>query len=458
MDRQLLRLRLRDLLLWAFGLLGLTGLSSRALAEDFDGEPILYSSAKVDDPVARLEAQLESGEATLRRDDAHGYLPSILEALDIPVSSQVLVFSKTSFQRDRISPAAPRAVYFNDDTYIGWVQGGTVVEVATLDPGIGTVFYALEQRPPKSGASPSFQRLQAECLQCHASPMTLSVPGLVVRSVYPDPEGMPILRGGTFTTTHASPFRERWGGWYVSGTHGAELHLGNVTAPDRDSPEALDIRKGANVVDLSTLINVKPYLSPHSDIVALMVLEHQAQLHNLIVSASYQARFALRDQAVLNRMMNEPPERLLESTERRFEHATMKLLRYMLFLDEAPFRGPIRGTSAFATEFAGRGPRDSKGRSLRDLDLSTRLLRHPLSYLIYSRSFWGMPRPLLDHVLVRLHEVLTEKDTSRDFAALTSAQRKAILEILLETLGDRLPASWKAEAEPAKPASRVRSL
>lgn len=413
---------------------------------DFDAPPIGYASTPTQDPASKLARRLEKGETTLRFDPEHGYLPALLEALKIPQSSQVLVFSKTSFQRDLISPAAPRALYFNDETYVGFVRGGPVLEVASVDPRLGGVFFTLAQ---DASSPPKLQRLNAECTQCHASALTKGVPGFLVRSVYSDASGQPVLKAGTFLTDHTSPFKERWGGWYVTGTHGSIRHLGNTFLEDPSgNPGTFDFTAGANLTDLSPRFSTRDYLSPSSDIVALLILEHQAQLHNLVTSAAYQARLALRDEEAIREMMKEPPGPPTESTRRRFEYASRPLLKYLLLVGEAGFESPVRGTSSFVQEFAARGPKDSKGRSLRELDLSRRLFRYPLSYLIYSESFDQLPEAFGEHVFTRLHEILSGKDTSKDFAGLTQQDRQATLEILRDTRTG-LPACWKnAETAP----------
>jgi hypothetical protein len=418
--------------------------AAAAAADDFDEDPIFYSSSRAADPVARLAERIERGEVQLDRDERHGYLPSLMRALDVPVSSQMLVFAKTSFQRQNIAPATPRAVYFSDEVYLGWVQGGEVVEIAAVDPRLGGVFYTLDQRPAER---PRLVRRGAECLQCHSSSLTRGVPGHIVRSVYPDADGQPVLSAGTFLTDHRSPLRERWGGWYVSGTHGAQLHLGNGIVRDRDRPEDFDLAAGANLTDLGRLFDVGPYLSPHSDIAALMVLEHQTLVENLITSAGFQARRALRDQEVIERMLETPSPEPSASTRRRLDHAIKPLLEALFLSGEARLEAPIRGTSAFAAEFEKRGPRDSKGRSLRQLDLERRLFKHPLSYLILSPAFDALPKPLLDRLYERLLEVLGGRDRSREFAHLSDEDRRAILEILIE-VKPGLPAAFREALAP----------
>ncbi|WP_205678933.1 hypothetical protein [Aquisphaera insulae] len=406
----------------------------------FERAPINYLTATPDDPVARLQAKLKAGTEVLRHDGRTGYLRSVLSALEIPISSQVLVFSKTSFQRTRIAPETPRAIYFNDDVYVGFVQGSEVLEFSAADPALGGTFYLLEQ---DRHSKPSFQRQTHDCLQCHASARTQDVPGHLVRSVYPDASGQPAFNAGTFSTSHESPLRERWGGWYVTGTHGTQVHMGNALVTDREHPEKLDLRAGANLLDLSKRFDTSAYLAPGSDIVALMVLEHQVKLHNLITLANYQARLAVESAREINRALGEPEDFMSESTARRINGPVEELVRYMLFLDEAPLSGPVRGTSTFAADFAARGPRDGRGRSLRDFDLNTRMFRYPCSYLIYSRAFDALPAAARDRAYLRLWEVLSGKDRGAAFERRTPEERAAILEILRATKPG-LPDYWKA--------------
>jgi hypothetical protein len=408
----------------------------------YEQEPVSYGSPEVNDPVARLQKRLDAGEAVLKYDDRQGYLRSVLEHLEIPVSSQMLVFSKTSFQRDRISPAAPRAVYFNDSTYIGSVQQGDVIEVSAVDPQKGAIFYTLDQQLAER---PVFRRQTHNCLQCHDSSMSLGVPGHVVRSVYTDANGLPILSAGTFVTNHSSPLSERWGGWYVTGTHGDLRHMGNVCVPrpaDHRAPPAIDRSSGANLVSLAERCETSPYLSPHSDIVALMVFEHQTHGQNLITRANHQTRFALRDQEMMNRALGRAADERLDSTTSRIKSACEPLVAYLLFADEMPLSAKIEGTSSFAADFSARGPRDSRGRSLQDFDLEHRMFRYPVSYLIYSEAFGALPAAAKDYVYRRLWQVLSGEDTSQKFKHLTEPVRQAIIEIVRETLGD-LPVYWK---------------
>ncbi|MDB5295707.1 MAG: hypothetical protein JWO31_1690 [Phycisphaerales bacterium] len=411
---------------------------------DYDQPPINYTKATLADPVARLQRRLDAGNATLARDAEFGYLRAVLAALDVPVSSQALVFSKTSFQRTAIGPKNPRAIYFDDETYVGYVQDGDVLEVATTDPGVGSVFYTLDQR--EKAGRPRFGREGDNCLQCHAGSATRDVPGLLLRSVYPDPRGNPILSAGTKLTTHASPFDERFGGWYVTGRHGgydAQHHRGNLIGRGRDDPAPSDPRAGADVTDLARLFDTSAYPASHSDLVALTVLSHQAEAHNLITRANYACKLALRDARVLNEALGRPADELTDGTRRRIEAPAEVLVQYLLFCDEAPLAAPISGSGPFAGEFAARGPRDKKGRSLREFDLATRTFRYPLSYLIYSAGFDGLHDLTKAYVYGRLYDVLTGKATDEAFARLSADDRRAIFEILADTKAD-LPAYWRA--------------
>ncbi len=173
------------------------------------------------DPVANLQKRIDARKVRLEYDQQHGYLASVLRELKISTASQTLVFSRTSFQARLISPKHPRALYFNDDVHVGWVPRGEVLEIASTDPQLGPVFYTLEQRKTER---PAFVRQNDACLQCHASSMTRDTPGYIVRSVFADATGQPLLRNGTFLIDQESPLKERWGGWYVSGHHGAAAH------------------------------------------------------------------------------------------------------------------------------------------------------------------------------------------------------------------------------------------
>lgn len=414
--------------------LALFSFASYARGDDpFDQPPIEYSTSTPNDCVTQLQARLESGEQKLEFQGKLGYLPSVLQALNIPIESQMLVFSQTSLQRQRISPRRPRAVYFNDDAYVGFCQSGEVLEVATADPKLGVVFYTIDQEQVEQ---PRFVRQTDNCLVCHSSSRTDSVPGLVVRSLFVDRSGQPILSEGSYSVDHRTPLEQRWGGWYVTGTHGAQVHLGNLVLADRKVPRPIENKEGQNVTDLSDRFRIDDYLSHHSDIAALMILEHQCLVQNRITQAGFVTRQALYYEADMNRAFGEPEGNRLESTTRRIQSAGDALVDAMLMVDEAKLTSSVKGTSGFAEKFASAGLRDHQGRSLRDLDLNSRLFKYPCSYLIYSKSFSELPPAMKDYFWQRLWQVLSNHDESAKFAHLSAEDRKAIMEILRETVLD----------------------
>jgi hypothetical protein len=341
---------------------------------------IRYFEEPASDPIANLSKQLTwSG-------DKFGYLPDLLEKLGIAADTQILAFSKSSFQGPKISPRNPRAIYFTDNAAVGFVPGGDGLEVAALDPKQGIILYALTR---DETGDPRFTRKEV-CLTCHQGPSTMGVPGIFIGSVFPNADGMP-AREGAIVTDHRTPFEDRWGGWYVSAAHGEQKDRANAVAANPAEPDVLD-------TPLEGKFNVNNYLRPTSDIVALMTFEHQTQMVNLFTRLNWEAR------------MDKTTDADLEAT-----------VAYMLFTDEPRLKEAIEGVSTFTKTFPQRGPRDSHGRSLRDFDLHTRLFRYPLSYMIYSPQFDALPDDIRQRIYRRLHEILK-----------TSGGRE-ILEILEQT-------------------------
>jgi hypothetical protein len=400
---------------------GVGWLAAQQLEDTFfiplDDPAIQYGQRPADDPVARLEQRLENGQAKLEvASNGWGYLPSVLKLLGVNPDSQALVFSKTSTQAEKIGPRTPRAVYFNDDVTVGFVRDSDILEIAALDPQQGVQFYVLVNAP-----EPAFARSDG-CLRCHQGAVTLGIPGLLVSSVHPVSQARS-EHGNSFMTDHRTPLSGRWGGWYVSGTTGSQTHLGNNTNlvdPVRSGgPSAQPTQ---NLTSLADRFDTSKYPVPTSDIVALMTLEHQTRMTNLMIRIGWDSR------------LGTPADKLNPEIE--------EMLKYMLFADEEPLREPVKGVSTFTETFPQRGPRDSRGRSLRDFDLKTRLFRYPLSYMIYSSAFDGMPEKVRNRVYQRLYQVLTGLDSSKTFAHLSPETRGAILEILRATKPN-LPAEWR---------------
>jgi hypothetical protein len=409
----------------------------RAQSVDLDRPPINYSKGATENPVAVLHERLAKREIKLAKHDELGYLPAVLEALDIPKSSQCLVFSKTSLQQRVISPKTPRAVYFNDDVYVGYCQNGEVLEISAADVKLGTAFYTLYQEATK----PKLARQTDNCLQCHGSTATRGYPGHLVRSLKVDGSGYPHFSAGSFRTDTTSPFNERWGGWYVTGTHGDAKHLGNAFFAKEEADDAGPKDAGQNVVDLKKRFNTEHYLTGHSDIVALLVLEHQTDMHNRLCQAALDARMALEEQRTLNVEMGEKSDHEWASTKSRLDRAAELVVDGLVFKGEPRLASPVKGTSGFTEEFANRPPRDKIGHSLRTFDLTTRVFRYPVSYLIYSASFRALPEKVRDRVLTKLHELLMASKLPKEYESLAASDRRAILEIVRDTVPD-LPDCW----------------
>jgi hypothetical protein len=367
---------------------------------------IRYESGELDDAATRLS----------RRGQSKLDLAGLLNALGISTDSQALVFSQTSFQASKISPRNPRAIYFNDEAAVGWVRGGDGIEVAALDPKQGTVFFSLT-----GGALVRRQ----ECLHCHVGSATQGVPGMFVGSVYPNAFGRP-ARDGAIITDHRTPFADRWGGWYVNAARGQQRDRSNAIAADPAEPHALMTEGRQNLTTLVKEFNTTGYLSPVSDIVALMTFEHQTQMANMLTRVGWEGRIAAYD----------------GRSDPQLDADIEATVRYMLFADEAPLKEPVEGVSSFTKTFPRRGPRDKQGRSLRDFDLQTRLFRYPLSYMIYSRTFDSLPENVRERIYRRLFELLSGKDQDAKFGHLSASDRRGILEILRETKAG-LPAYWK---------------
>ncbi|MDR3403702.1 MAG: hypothetical protein P4L99_14485 [Chthoniobacter sp.] len=410
--------------------LALLGCALPVAAEDFQGSshtlaydepPISYSAQKPNDRIAKLQARIASGEVKLKWDEQFGWLPALLDELKIPKSSQMLVFSQTSLQRHAINPRNPRAIYYDEDVYLGYIPNAPLMEVSAVDPNLGAIFYSLEQTP---AARPTFERNQ-DCLQCHVSGRAMGIPGHFVRSLHTDGGGDIVSGTDTSEIDHCTPLAERWGGWYVTGQHGAQTHLGNLVGASAFDRHASEPGFRGNLPDLAQLIDTRKYLQPHSDIVALMVLEHQTHMHNYITRLNYETRTMMGTYGHI---------RYLKSQEDAF-------LRYLLFTEETPLTAPVSGDPQYVADFMLPARRDSKGRSLRDLDMKTRMFRYPCSYLIYAEAFDQIPTVMREHLLQRLYDILTGRDTSPQFAKLAANDREAILEILRETKPN-LPAYW----------------
>ncbi len=402
---------------------------------DFEQLPIDYHRTKSDDSLMELQTRLQSNDILSHYDAEKGYLPWLLKELDIAESSQVLVFSKTSAQVQRISPSIPRAIYFNDHTYVAWIPRAALIEIMAVDAQLGPVFYTLAQT---DSTRARFRRDQGQCLLCHASPRTQRVPGAMVRSMQVDINGLPLFEAPHVTTDHRTPFVRRWGGWYVTGKHASMQHMGNTFLRNRRDPEPFNYRQGANLIDLSQHVTLDLYPTPHSDLVALMVLEHQSQMLNHLTKANFETRIAVDYDNVLNRALDRPMDFRSNSTRRRIAAVGETLVKYLLFIDEYRLTGSVSGTSEFTTVFPSCGPRDRLGRSLRDFDLEQNLFKYPCSYMIYTPSFTNLPDAVKTYVTRRMQGILFSSSRRPPFDQLSDNDCRNVREILADTL----PGLW----------------
>ncbi|HWL61473.1 MAG TPA: hypothetical protein VNQ32_01630 [Steroidobacteraceae bacterium] len=406
---------------------------------DVEYPGIAYSDAARENRVWRMQQKLASGELKLEWEPGTGYLRSLLKALEIDMDSQVLVFSRTSLQIEHISPATPRAVYFNDDTYVGFVQNSPLIELTAIDASKGAVFYGFENRQE---LAPEISREGGRCLTCHD---TYSMSGggvprvMVLSSPVDDPSDTRTVTSGQ-DVDDSTPFSARWGGWYVTGNTGKRTHLGNLPLREGRHGEKLRELRGSsnhNIDELKAYLDTSHYLSGKSDVVALTVLEHQTRLQNLVTRVNYKIRTILEREAKGGAPAASGPIRSWEdispNDHTRLRQIMEPLVRALFLHDAAPFEDRMASSSGFAERFSKLGPRDSRGRSLRELDLQKRLFRYPLSFEIYSPQFDALPEYAREYINGRIVEVLQGRDTTGISEKLTAEDRKAISEILIDT-------------------------
>ncbi len=375
-------------------------------ALDFAATPHSYWDKEPHDRFSLLSAEVKAGRVTLDTSGELPFLRSLLKALAIPESSQVLVFSSASQQSRLISPRNPRAIYFNEDTSIGYIPGGRI-EVSSLDPELGAILSILD--PLRPGTFPSADR-QERCMNCHAEQYSHGLPGLVINSRVPNILGTTISAYRVDQSGHGIPFAERFGGYHLTGKHAIAQHWG-----DRIRTESL---RGARdtMIRLGELFDLRRYPATTSDILAQLVQEHQVGFTNRAIEATYRAR-ALGGNA----------------TAQQLDNLARPLVRYLLFADEAQIPAPgIEPDPAYRAAFLSTRRAAKNGASLKDLDLRTRMMKYRCSYMVYSPPFTGLPVPLKARVLHALSAAL--RDGSADANYLPAEEKRAIRSILADTL------------------------
>lgn len=415
------RRMLRTLLILGICLAGAVTARAEVTYRDWDQPPHSYFQRTPSDRFTQLKARLESGEVALDRSSEKAFLLSLLALLEIPVSSQMLVFSTTSLQLSLISPSNPRALYFNEDLYLGYIPGGRI-EIVALDPELGGIFYILDI--PRNDGALRIDR-SARCMNCHAGDDTGNVPGLTLKSVVPGSTGGSLDSFRRTQTGHGIPLSDRFGGWYVTGAGRFTNHWGNLMG---------DLAGG-----VLTRIPLPPgerfsfnrYPVATSDLLPQLLQEHQVGFVNRVVEAGYRARTHRHTDR----------DDLTPAHREELDQQAHLVVRYLLFADEAALPdGGVSGSDTFQADFL-KTRRAVGGRSLKDLDLETRLFRYRCSYMIYSPVVTGLPPEMKGRVLAQLDRALDTDRNDSDSAHLPAAEKQEIRTILKGTLSD-LPADW----------------
>jgi hypothetical protein len=423
---------------------GAIGFSARVVEAqgqpDYEQPPVSYSATTPSDAVTALQKRVASGELAFAGGEKR-VLETLLETLGVSVESQLLVFSKTSLQRGRIRPERPRALYFSDSAYVGWVPGG-LFEIVTIDPQLGPVFYSFEAGT--AGGAPKIER-DTDCLRCHGGTFVRDIPGVFARSVFPDANGEPLLRHGTLVVDDETPFDQRWGGWYVTGYHGADGHRGNVRASELADQLVFEAAK-ARPDELSSFFDTSAYLRPRSDVVALLVFEHQLTVQNSLTRAGMMCRKMIVYQHGLQKTFKEPisDEPAYDSVKSVFASAVQDIVDRLLFRNAAPLPEGVTGNETFRKTFTANAPRSKDGHALKDFQLQDRLFAQRCSYLIYSEAFRALPATLKGRVLDRLQAALRSRDPKDRYAYLGDDEKQRIYEILVTTHPDA-KARWSQD-------------
>ena len=388
---------------------------------DIDGPPHYYHTRTPGDRFTRAMQAIEN-DPRLDRSGEKAFLVSFLKILGVPATSQTLVFSTTSLQLRLISPSNPRAIYFSEDVYVGYIPGGRI-EVVALDPELGAIFYIFDI--PRDQSPIRYERPE-RCMNCHVTDITGYVPGLVIKSVAPGPGGGSLDSFRQLQTGHGIAFANRFGGWYVTGRHGITNHWGNVIGHYVNG----DITREPNPPGVN--FQWAKYPVATSDILPHLLHEHQVGFVNRVVEAGYRARTALFISG----------GKLTQAQAAELDEQAKIITRYLLFTDEVPLPpGGIEPVAAYKTDFLSNRRATKEGLSLKDLDLKTRLFKHRCSYMIYTAIFQELPAALKTRVYQQLQTALAEKTANTDFAYLPASERQAIRLILKATLTD-LPKDW----------------
>lgn len=386
---------------------------------DFRNPIHQYDTAVPIDPFSKFLDIIIKEEANLNYKSEKDYLLSLLNLFSISPHSQLLVFSTTSLQLNRISPSNPRAIYFSEDVYLGYVPGGQI-EIIGIDPYLGAIPYIFNLPDKNAPTHPKIYRSK-RCMNCHASNDIGGIPGLLISSVIPAPGGgtIDVFRKRNFG--HSVSYNERFGGWHITGPHPFTNSWANsIGSMQEEQIKKIDNPPGA-------FFGWEKYLTNSSEIIPHLILEHQVGFTNLCISISYKFR-----------EISNPNKNLSNQKIKDFiESEAQSLLSYILFKDEPPFpQNQIDKNSKYINDFQ-KGNNSLKiVHSLRKLNLETRLFENRCSYMLFSNSFKGLPVQIKDHLIPKLHFILTSnsEEVPEEFSYLGVAEKERIHKTLSNLL------------------------
>jgi hypothetical protein len=378
-----------------------------------------YGKTPTTDPYSRLVKTLAAKNEKLPHVAEHnGYLEGLLQALGIDLSSQILVFSKSSLKQRYISPQTPRMMFFTDEVYVTFAPGSRSLEVAAMDPVLGPVFFDVSQDVK---AEVPFKQETDRCLRCHDTySMTGGgVPRFMLSTVIAGADGNIVSHELSEITEQSTPIGERWGGWYVTGMSGKQIHRGNFIVKDVAVLSKRPWQGEINQQSLDKFVDLAAYPRKTSDIVALLVLQHQVTVQNALVRLNYESRKLLAGNSKTN--------------DDELQALVKPLLEVMFMTDEPPLADAVQGTSGYQQWFEQRGPATKDGKSLRQFDLRTHTFRYRLSYLIYSDAVAALADRVKQLLFADISKVLAGDAALLDGKSLPLDERQAIRDILQAT-------------------------
>jgi hypothetical protein len=400
-----------------------------------------YWSRSPNDRFWQLKKAIDRGEVILSTENSHAFLHDLLARLEVPESSQLLVSSATSLQKGLINPRNPRAIYFNEDTYVGYVPRGRI-EIAAIDPEAGPIFYLFD--PVRNGSMPHVVRDHA-CMNCHSPHYLGGIPALVVESVVPGMTGGGEKAFRRNQSGHAVPLEDRFGGWTVTGAPVSWRHWGNIIM------EYGAFGRYERRVRPGELFDFARYPVATSDILPHLLHEHQAGFVNRALRAAY----AFREWVAADDTARDKEELSPGVLGCVIEELAAPVVEYLLFAGEASLpAGGISGDPDFKAAFLANKRTTARGDSLKDFDLTRHLFRNRCSYMIYSAAFTGLPEAVKHSVYTQLQRALVDDDGAvpPQFAYLERAERRRRRQILNETVPEFAATALPMHVTPASAA------